>query len=227
MTTATTALEKTRVLVRIDPTGDPDYMRLKAEVDGLCRNITDMEVHDQEEIEHITRDVNLGIKVRNEVEALRKVWKKPALTAGRRIDAGFDLLLKPLDEIKKVAGQKVTICKQEMRAEQARIEAENRRLEAERQAAILETVDFETGEIPDIPLVVTTPTPIVRDKTVTELGSERTEMEPRYRLVDITKVPTGLLMLDEKQVKAQLKAGVRDIPGLEIWEEEVTKFRAR
>jgi len=36
-------------------------------------------------------------------------------------------------------------------------------------------------------------------------------------LVDITKVPTAYLQLNESVVKAAIKTGVRDIPGIRIW----------
>ena len=222
----TIELEKTKILIKLNPAGDPTYLPLKAEIERLCQSITGMTVNSQRTIDLITQDVNLGAKIRSEVEALRKRWKAPALDAGRIIDKAFNELLNPLDNAKAIAERKVTQCRQQLRAEQARIEAENRRLEAERQAAILEAIDIDTGEITRvIPPAVVLPTIPIAEKTVTVMGSQKAEMAPKYRLVDIALVPTSLLMLDEQKIKAQLKAGVREISGLEIWVEEETRFR--
>lgn len=54
-----------------------------------------------------------------------------------------------------------------------------------------------------------------------------TKVETRFRLVDITKVPTKYLMVDEAAVKRDLKLGINQIEGLEIYEEKTTQLRTR
>jgi len=43
----------------------------------------------------------------------------------------------------------------------------------------------------------------------------------KYKIVDAVKVPRGYCSPDDDLIKAAFKAGVREIPGLEIWEEEI------
>ena len=229
------ALEKTKVTIKLNPESDPAYLPLKNEIEELHKSTAEMIVVDQQGIEGITNNVNLGSKIKARVEVLKKPWKAPALEAGRTIDAAFNALTKPIDEARTIAEKKVTDCRKVLRAEAERIEAENRRKEAERILLIAEDTDFETGEMPIIAAVEHAPVPIVADKTTTDFGSSRGVMEPKFRVVDFSKVPDSLKVLDEKseiakaecKVNAQLKAGVREIPGLEIWLEEATRFRSR
>lgn len=54
-----------------------------------------------------------------------------------------------------------------------------------------------------------------------------TKIEKRFRLIDITKVPSKYLTIDEAAVKQDLKLGVQEIPGLEVYEEKTTNLRVR
>lgn len=54
-----------------------------------------------------------------------------------------------------------------------------------------------------------------------------TKIEKRFKVLDITKVPSKYLMVDEDTIKKDLKLGIGDIPGLEIWEETTTQLRIR
>jgi hypothetical protein len=45
--------------------------------------------------------------------------------------------------------------------------------------------------------------------------------------VDISKVPTKYLMVNEEAVKRDLKLGIETIPGLEVYEETTTQLRVR
>lgn len=54
-----------------------------------------------------------------------------------------------------------------------------------------------------------------------------TKMEKRFRVVDLEKVPSKYLMLDEDKVKRDIKLGIAEIPGLEIYEEKTTQIKVR
>lgn len=54
-----------------------------------------------------------------------------------------------------------------------------------------------------------------------------TKTEKTFRVIDITKVPTKYLMVDEAAVKRDLKLGVVEIPGLEVFETTTTSLRTR
>lgn len=54
-----------------------------------------------------------------------------------------------------------------------------------------------------------------------------TKIEKKFRILDITKVPTKYLVIDEATIKRDLKLGISEIPGLEIYEEKTTQLRKK
>ena len=54
-----------------------------------------------------------------------------------------------------------------------------------------------------------------------------TKTEKQFKVIDIAKVPTKYLIVDEAAVKKDLKLGIAEIPGLEIFEEKTTQLRIR
>lgn len=230
----------------LNPVADPDYLTLKSEVEALCRNIDGMVVDSPEAVSRITADVNLGQKVANSVEKLRKLYKDPIVQVGKEIDSAFKVLSDPIEKSRTGASSKIQqynaeqrrLADEKARAEQARAEAqrrideENAKRIREAEEAGIRTVDEDgvieeefpvelVAPIPEVK-IATPPPPIV--KTITDTGSSQEKMIPKFKVADITKVPTNLLLVNEKAITAMLKAGVRQISGLEIWEEPEIKF---
>ena len=58
-------------------------------------------------------------------------------------------------------------------------------------------------------------------------GTISTVIEYEFTLEDIKKIPISYLMIDEKKVKEAIKMGVRDIPGIKIFETKKTKMRVK
>lgn len=141
--------------------------------------------------------------------------------------------------------------RQKRAAEQARLEAERaaatarneaERAEAQRQAAEAEAArkqaeDRERAaanaaaqaqqQAHDAAKVVLAPAADIT-RTRGDVALTTTRQVWRYRVVDITKVPAAYLMVNDAVVKAAIKGktGVREIPGLEIYDElEATNRR--
>ncbi len=49
----------------------------------------------------------------------------------------------------------------------------------------------------------------------------------KFRLVDLSKVPLKYLKIDESMIERDLKLGVNEIPGIEIFQEKQTTLRTR
>ena len=77
-------------------------------------------------------------------------------------------------------------------------------------------------EAPELPPVVL---PEKQEAIRTGSGSAHMQTEWVHELTDITKVPAEYLMVDDRKVKAAIKAGIRNISGLEI--KEVPKVSLR
>lgn len=135
--------------------------------------------------------------------------------------------------------------REEARRQQERIDAEARRLkeEAERKTreaekklrtekdaaarALLErTIAEETAAAQVQPPVVVVPV-VTQPETVTrtETGSGHLRMVWDFRLVNEAEIPHEYLMPDEKKIRQAVKNGVRQIPGVEIFEKPVTTIR--
>ncbi len=54
-----------------------------------------------------------------------------------------------------------------------------------------------------------------------------TKTEKKFKVVDISKVPLKYLTIDEKSIAQDIKLGISEIPGLEIFEETTTQLRVR
>jgi len=79
----------------------------------------------------------------------------------------------------------------------------------------------ESVRVPDVII------PEVQTKTKTEDGTAFIKKEWTYRIIDISQVPREYMILDEKKVKGAVKAGMRSIPGLEIFEDDKLSIRTR
>jgi hypothetical protein len=54
-----------------------------------------------------------------------------------------------------------------------------------------------------------------------------TKTEKHFKVMDLSKVPMKYLMVNEKAIEQDLKLGINEIPGLEIFETTSTQLRVR
>jgi hypothetical protein len=96
-------------------------------------------------------------------------------------------------------------------------EAERKRLEA---MAKKEGVELPPEEIEPL-------TPIEPAQTVvrTEAGSAFERKTWTFEIEDATQIPREFLMVDEKGIRAAVKNGAREIPGVRIFQTSDTSFR--
>jgi len=240
----TKELEKTKAVVKVNPFADPAYESLKAEVGKYAQYVLDKVVDSPKAVTELTVDVNIGAKLGKQIEQLRKGYKDPLVQYGKAIDAAFKPLSDPIERARQIAAQKIRAFNDEQREKQRKIDEENARLareQAEREARIeaenearqaertvdedgviegpdLIPVPEEVEHIPDAPVV---------QKASTDFGSASERMVGKFQLVDIKMVPANLLLLNERAVNALLRAGIREIEGLKIWEEPEVSFRSK
>jgi len=157
------------------------------------------------------------------LDNLRKHFKQPILESGRRIDNFFKELTHPAKEAVEIVNDKMAVwwrIKEEERQkalDEARV-AEAERLKAEHERERIqkdmeaEGVEAEEEDLPELPPAVIVPdAPTASGTTVRKTWS--------FTLMDLKKVPRIYLKLDEQAIRASIRDGVRDIPGLEIFEE--------
>ena len=146
--------------------------------------------------------------------------KKPVLHAQRLIDGGAKALSDRVASAVREVEARVTAYLKVKEAEaRAKLEAE----EAARAAA----------DTPDITMAVLDQVNQAEEATALELtrtrgvGGALTALKDNWvaELVDITKVPVAYLQVNDATVRAAIRSGVRDIPGLRIFNDSKAMIR--
>lgn len=144
------------------------------------------------------------------IEEKRKAATEPFRTQQAFINDKAKELTDPLSEIEKITKLKAEEYQKHLECLKKAEEEEVREA-----AAILDIAEHE--------LYIAPVAPTIRG----EGAMAYTVTEKRFKLADISKVPAKYLKLDEIAIKQDIKLGLNEIPGLEIFEEQVTKLRSR
>lgn len=179
-----------------------------------------------------------------EIEATRVAIKEPVLAATRQIDGAGRKLSEPLvaasSEVEKRITAYLRIKEQEARRA---AEEEAQRREAEAQALLDQAAEAEaSGDIDGAAEIVEQAEAVgaaiataaaVVEAPAQELTRVRTSIGSTtalrdnwlYRVKKITDVPAPYLQLNDAVIKAAIKSGVREIDGLEIYNEPKASVR--
>ena len=128
----------------------------------------------------------------------RKLWEKEQEKLRKQREREAE------KERKKI--EKEMLNKKAKEAELARIEKEKKIKEEEAQR---EEFSFDDSDFR-------------QQKSIhSENGSVKVRKHWTFKIVDATKVPKKYFVIDEKLIRADIKAGVRSINGIDIYEEEI------
>lgn len=170
------------------------------------------------------KQLNAHMKV---AEDSRKATKEPVLDLGRAVDAVFKTVSDPLHDAKTAVERAMTAYAQEharKQQEAARKAAEEAQQRAREQAELAameaelmgEDVPPETPPMPE----VTIPSNAEASRITSDYGvTASLRGRWTYEVVDSASVPRHLLMVNDAAVKAAIKAGERNVPGLRIFQE--------
>ena len=105
-------------------------------------------------------------------------------------------------------------------------------LEAQAEEAGVEPVEVKIPKILDPGIeepVIVTPKRVAGGPTRTATGTSYTVKKWKYKLIDLDKVPEEYtsIILVEKYVLQAIESGVREIPGLEIYEDSMLRHRSK
>jgi hypothetical protein len=105
-------------------------------------------------------------------------------------------------------------------------EALKKEKDAAARAALKRTIaeEKEAAEAP-IQVAVAPVIPEIPKAVRTESGSAHQRMTWTFEIEDGTKVPRAYLAIDEQKIRQAVKAGIRQIPGVRIFEQASTTFR--
>jgi hypothetical protein len=138
---------------------------------------------------------------RKEVDSRRRLFTDPLNQQVKSINDLFRSYSDPLVEADRIVRNKVLT-----------YQAEEAKRVAEEQQRVLEEAKAQAGEFVPIPIGEEP------EKTVRAgAGSATVRQVWTFRIVNPSLVPDEYKIIDEKKIAAVVKAGVRNIPGVEIY----------
>ena len=170
-----------------------------------------------------------------EIELTRTAIKAPVLLAERQIDGMGRKFSEPLVAAKVEVEKRVTVYMRARDQEIRRVAAEEAaRKEAEAQALMDQATeaanagDFEAEDeiVAHAAEVATAAPPPEPVRLRTQIGSTTALKDSWvYEVVDIAKVPSAYVQINDSVVKAAIRSGTRHIPGLTIKNEPKAAIR--
>lgn len=167
-------------------------------------------------------------------EAARVAAKEPHLEAGRAVDGWFKKITDPLTKAKAAVQAPLDAYLR------GKADAERRRRDEEAkalaEAAAREAATMQTTAQMDAAIAIEEKAAEARDaaqakpaemaRTRGDFGSVATLRATwKHEITDETKVPREYLMVNDAAIKAAIKAKVRSIPGIRIYEDQSVMVR--
>ena len=162
--------------------------------------------------------------IEKKIEELHTVAKKPYLEGGRRVDKMKNDLLSSLDDgVKDLrAGIKKYQDIQREIAYQAQLIIDKKRREQEE--ALLKAAKEETP-ITEEQLARLEETKQIQAEMIMAPKKDNLTVVWKFGLTDLSIVPVEFLLLNETAVRKSVSAGVREIPGIKIYQDSQLNIR--
>ena len=145
----------------------------------------------------------------------RKEIKQPYLKFGQELDGLMRPIKKMLDDIQNGLLKKI----------KCQLDAENKRkADQEKNRLEVEAALNPAFEKPDLEIVTQNSKPVIESKHVTESGSASLKKVWKFKVNNIDEIPSGYLMVNESAIELAIERGIREIPGIEIYEDSNIKF---
>ena len=229
-------LEKGPITVEypVKPTGldiekaKTHFIAYKREIDAMKKDVVEFQVDSDETAAEMTKKATAAKALHDQLEAERKEKIKEPDKFVRGLNAfvkGFrDALSSPKDKsgIVEIAKHKIGQYQFKVELERRKQEAAARQAQKKLQAEMNKEAEAAGVQAPELPPAVL---PEKKQPIRTASGSAHMQTEWAYEILDNGKVPLQYLMVNDKAVKAAIKAGIREIPGLEIKEVPKVQFR--
>lgn len=164
------------------------------------------------------------------LEKQRVFLTKPLVDHQRAINGQFKDWMDPLNQADRAVRQKVLAYQreEERKAAEARAAEEKRqREEQERLAAEREASGDASPMEPAAPQPVAEAPQAPERSTRSSLGTTTVRKVWTFEIEDESAIPREYLAVDEKKIGAVVKAGVRSIPGVRIYQTDSLAVRSR
>lgn len=204
----------------------------RAEVESLSREALiakskadELVVTGDEELGEASNLISYVAKLKKQLEAAREKIVTPHNDYVKKVNEMFKRRMLPLDQARTAIEGKIL---QYRRAEQERIRKEQEALRkaAEEEQRKRAQEAEEKGTEPPAPAAVPYIAP--PEKSVKAgLGTVTAKKTWTFEVADEGQVPREYLVVDDKKIRAAVQSGVREIPGVKIFETETLAVRGR
>jgi len=207
-------------------------LKADAEVTQLSDEASSLEVRANELIIQTDVDATEATNIlgfiataKKKLEEKRTFFVGPLNGQVKNINNLFKQYNAPLDNADGTLRRKVLAYRQEQVRQQRKEEERLRKL-AEKEQQRIEKKAEKKGLPAPPPLVM----PVIKSAPKTmqaTLGSATMKTAWDFQVVDENLVPREYLVVDEKKIRAVVKAGIRNIPGVRIYQDDKLAVRAR
>lgn len=193
------------------------------EIDKTYEVAQQLKVEDQESNKKAVEIGTSAKKLYKKIEETRKSIIEEPNSFVKSVNSFARIFTDKLKSIEQLMKQKISQYRaiEEQKRREAELKAKKaieelqKKLEKEAKEKGIEPVKVEAPVIPAEPKI-----------TRTESGSASGRKVWTFEVVNIDEVPREYLSLNEKKVRDAVRAGVREIPGIRIFQKEKTTFRA-
>lgn len=173
-------------------------------------------------------------KAAKNLEAARKAFVADPNNYVKEVNGLTKYYAEKLAAVERGIGAKHAVYQRAVEAErrrleeEARKEAERLRKAAEEEARKAAEEAKANGEEPPAPpqVEITTPAVPKTDNVVrSQAGTAHVRQDWKFEIKNAAAVPREYLMVDERAIREAVKNGVREIPGVRVYQESKTVFR--
>ena len=202
-----------------NPQDDLEVVRLSGEASMLLERAEALTVTDDASMVIATDDLATIATLKRAIEKLRTSYTGPLNAHLKEVNDLFKGVAGPIADADKIVRNKVLAYHEAVNDRKREIE----RLNAEKLKLAQDEMRLHGELSQPIDLIpVTDESP----KIVTTAGGEvTTKTNWKWRVIDIRLVPAEYLIVDETKVGKVVRAGCREIPGIEVYPENILSVK--
>jgi hypothetical protein len=189
------------------------YDEVNAQANAMPQLATAMIVETPEHVTAATNFLGFLATSKKRFEARRTFFVRPLNDQVNAINAAFRSIITPLDTATATLKTKVLAYNREQ--ERFRQE-EIKRLQQEEAAKIIDA--YISGE--EIPLPTVIAPPKAPTMTVGSFGKAVSKKRWTFEVTNLALVPRSYMMVNDQAIRDAIKAGIREIPGVRIYQDE-------
>lgn len=213
--------DATTAIILIHPESDTTILSLLSEANRLRDYAIARVITTDNDMSLATKDLSIIASIKKALTAKKDEYYKPVKAHLDAISRAFQVIIAPIEDADRITRDKWTAYRNVQEKRRVEAEAINRAKEelARREA------ELNHGEITVDLTPVEAPAPISRVQT--NMGTAGITRNRKYRVVDFAKLPDQYKIENSALLNKVVKAGIPEIPGVEIYWEESLRVNTR